>query len=131
MIKNMKKYFQIPVMIWLLLILIITTLIILQNQELVEIEKEYFLSKEGKSYGDIEIWKNIKETREKYLNTRYIIFNIIGFWTLLTFLLQIVGFKKDKNERFYKQTTIIFGLLSVVYLVVLLFVKIIPKGSII
>lgn len=127
----MYKYFQIPMTIWLLSILTLITVIVIQNQKLNQMNKEYLRSSENKSASDLTLWKNIKDIRKENVNLNKGLSNIVGFCTVLTFLLQIVGLKKGNKRKLYKWTSIVFGLLSVVYLCLLLFIKIIPIGPII
>jgi len=52
----------------------------------------------------------------------------LGIQTIMTFILQIIGYKKTEKKKLYERTSIIFGLLTLLFLVFQVMVEIVPTG---
>lgn len=126
--KSENRFWKTPILIWGLFLVLISIVVPVQNRQISNLDKEYWESAEGKNYGDIEIWKDLKKSRKLTVKTRLTLIHFLGFQTIATFLFQIIGYRKTNKKKTYQLTSTVFGLLSLTYLIFQFMVEIVPTG---
>tara|TARA_Y100000815_G_C13063286_1_gene395209 strand:+ start:61 stop:525 length:465 start_codon:yes stop_codon:yes gene_type:complete len=124
--KSESRFWKIPILVWGLFLVIISIAVPVQNRQINNLDKEYWESTEGKSYGDREIWKDLKNSRKLTVKIRLTLIHFLGFQTIATFLFQIIGYRKTNKKKTYQWTSTVFGLLSLTYLIFQFMVEIVP-----
>ncbi len=126
--KSDNKFWKTPILIWGLILSIIFIITPIQNRKVNSLDSQYWESVEGKSYGDREVWEELKNSQKQSVKVRMTLLHFLGIQTIMTFILQIIGYKKTEKKKLYQWTSIIFGLLTVLYLIFQVMVEIVPTG---
>lgn len=123
-----NRFWKTPILIWGLILSTFFVATNIQNTQVEHLDNQYWKSAEGKSYGDTEIWRELKESRKQEVKLRMTLLHFLGLQTIATFILQIFGYRKTEKKKLYGWTTIIFGTLTILYLIFQTLVEIVPTG---
>jgi F0F1-type ATP synthase membrane subunit a len=129
-LKTPKKYGVLCISLWILLL---AGLVIwrMRQDNLVQLrEKEYYESAGTKSYGDFEKSEALDEARDTLVLRNEKIIDWIGFQTLVTFILLLIGSYKTKHKR-YRQASWFFGFCLFCWILLKAMMGIIPPGGMI
>jgi len=126
--KSDNKLWKIPILIWGLIFSTIFIITPIQNRKVNSLDNQYWESVEDKSCGDREVWEELKNSRKQSVKVRMTLLYFLGIQTIMTFILQIIGYKKTEKKKLYERTSIIFGLLTLLFLVFQVMVEIVPTG---
>ena len=137
-IKSDHKYWLFSIPLWCLLIGAFLLWRNINDAKISQLDTSYWKSADDNKIkdstnwrGDENIWKRLEDSRmyvKKY-NTTFL--NSLLLQTFLTFLAQIIGYKKTTLKRTYKRTAITFGIIFAINLWLQLLLSVLPTGPII
>jgi len=130
-VKSTYKYLFVPTIILALSLIIFTTYITyIFPTENEKIEQRIIsINKEGETYpnGYSNLkWNQLKADKAKLYSFNRPSWELLGQQILITFVLQIIGYKKSDKKKIYKWTSVIFGILTIAYLFFELLIGIVP-----
>jgi hypothetical protein len=123
-IKSQKKYWQIPILIWSVLILTFIGWRTYSDTNYQKSENSYW-----EKTSNIEFNK-LNEIKDSIITNNMLFVNIIGFQTFITFVFQNIGFYKTDEKKTYKWTAIIFAILTLTSTILLILIGIVPSSGI-
>jgi len=123
-IKSQKKYWQIPILIWSVLILTFIGWRTYSDTNYQKLENSYW-----EKTSNIEFNK-LNEIKDSIITNNMLFVNIIGFQTFITFVFQNIGFYKTDEKKTYKWTAIIFAILTLTSTILLILIGIVPSSGI-
>lgn len=123
-IKSQKKYWQIPILIWSVLILTFIGWRTYSDTNYHKLENSYW-----KKTSIIEFNK-LNEIKDSIITNNMLFLNIIGFQTFITFVFQNIGFYKTDEKKTYKWTALIFAILTLTSTILLILIGIVPSSGI-
>ena len=126
-----EKKFLISILFWAILIVSLILLHHFNNDRIQRLERQYANSMVGKNYGDFQLWQSLEHQRSLTQQSNITWFRLLGLQTILTFIIQIVAYRKTKNKNAFWWTRTGFGLLTLIYFILELFAAIIPTGPLI
>lgn len=85
----------------------------------------------GRDYGDFKLWKDLNAQKNEIKRAALNFIRLLGFQTLLTLIIQIVGYYKTKRTNLFWWTQTAFILLTIAYLILELLLAITPSGPLI
>ncbi len=86
-------------------------------------------SKDTTNWRGDEIIYNDLITTKTYVKKHNVIFlNTIFLQTILTFIFQLIGFKRTSLKTMYKGTSIVFGIMLIINLWLAVLMEIVPTG---
>ena len=139
-IKSDTKYWLLSIPLWCLLIGIFLIWRNITDTNIKRLDTAYWKSADDNkikdstnSRGDENIYKRLEDSKAYFTKYNFTFFNSIFFQTILTFIIQLIGYKKtsSSSKTTYKWTSIIFGLLLLVNLFLEVLIAIVPTGPLI
>jgi hypothetical protein len=137
-IKSDNKYWLIPIPVW---IIFISSFLIwrgIYDKKIELLDYKYWKSAdynklidESNWRGDDDLWKKLEETRKYVQKYNMTFLHSIFLQTVVTFLLQLVGYRTTGKRRLYKVTSNIFGILTFIHFIIEIMIGIVPTGGII
>jgi len=126
-----EKKFLISILFWAILIVSLILLHHFNNDRIQRLERQYANSMVGKNYGDFQLWQSLEHQRSLTQQSNITWFRLLGLQTILTFIIQIVAYRKTKSKNAFWWTRTGFGLLTFIYFILELFAAIVPTGPLI
>ena len=126
--KSENKYWIISIPLWVILVIGFIYWRILSDRHIGQLENQYWKTTIGKGYGDYNLLTSLDESKVVSQERNSIFIYTIVLQTILTFITQIVGQKKT-NRKIYKWTKIVFGVLSILALLLIAMMGIVPTGG--
>jgi hypothetical protein len=81
--------------------------------------------------GDESIYKSLEDSKAYVKKYNFTFLNSIFFQTILTFITQLIGYRKTSTKATYKWTSIAFGIVLLINLCLELLMSIVPTGPLI
>jgi hypothetical protein len=130
-----KRYWLVTISIWVLL----TSSFFLwrrhNDNKISQLDNTYWKTAEDNRQKDPDnwrgnetVWNSLKVKKDYVKKYNQIFLNVIMLQTLLTFIAQIIGYKKTLLKRTYKLTSIMFGILLIFNFLLALLMAIVPTG---
>lgn len=126
--KSENRYWRTPIAIWGIFTISMIAGIMIHNHQVQRLEKAYWTSAEGKTSGDYELWKELEKSRKESVKLEATLIHFVTIQTIMTFILQILGFRQTDKKRLYGSTATIFGLLTITVLYLEAIRNIVPYG---
>jgi hypothetical protein len=126
-----EKKFLISILFWAILFVSFIVLHHINYVSIQRLERQYANSMVGKNYGDFQLWQNLEHERSRTLQSNRDWSRLLGIQTILTFIFQIVAYRKTRNKNAFWWTRTGFGLLTFIYFILELFAAIVPTGPLI
>ena len=130
LIKSHRR-FWISILVWSLLLVTVLFLKEVNHSIVEKHEKEYYTDMGSKSYGNHELWQKLKKQQTLIQLKNITMFRLLGFQTFLTFIVQIIGYRKTRNHNVFWWTGLAFGILTMLYFIFEFLMGVIPSGPII
>lgn len=137
-IKSDHKYWLLSIPLWTLLIGTFLLWRNINDSKIKRLDTAYWKSANDNKIKDQASWRgdeNIyKQSEEKkaYVKKYNVIFlNAIFFQTILTFIFQVIGYRKTSFKTGYRWTSFIFGIALLINLILELLISIVPTGPLI
>jgi len=129
-IRSDRK-FLISISFWVILLISFFFFKAINTEKLQRLQNNYYNSMNGKSYGDFKIWRDLETKKYQYRQITINLFRLLGGQTIIAFIMQIVAYRKTKKQNIFWWTSAIFGVVTVVYFILEVFLGIVPTGPLI
>ena len=126
-----KKYFLVTIPLWTILIVTLIYWRSYNDNKIDRIETSYWKSAENKIRGEDKLWEQLNKSKSIVQKDNMTFLQCILLQTILTFIFQVVGYRSTANKKVYKWTSIIFGILTLINLLLQLMIGIVPTGGIV
>ena len=123
--QSSKKYWLIPIIIWVILILLFIGFRMFMNIECEKMENLYW-----KNTSKIK-FDELNDLKDSIIENNMLLIKLIGFQTFITFIFQNIGFYKTEDKKTYKWTALIFAILTLICILTYLLIGIVPTSGII
>lgn len=130
-----KKYALVSISLWLFMISTFIVWRSYHDSEIRSLDTEYWKSADENkkvnpevSWGNEDLWKKLESERAYVIKYNMSAIHCIFWQTILTFLIQRIGYRETELKKLYKATTLVFGILTVVFLFIELMIAVIPGG---
>ncbi|PVD51807.1 hypothetical protein DC498_12180 [Terrimonas sp.] len=137
-VKSDHKYWLLSIPLWTLLIGTFLLWRNINDTKILRLDTAYWESandnkiKDSTNWrGDETIYKQLENKKAYVKKYNFIFLNSIFFQTLLTFIFQIIGYKKTIIKTTYRRTSIIFGIALLINLILELLMSVVPTGPLI
>jgi Na+/proline symporter len=125
-IKSEKKYWLLSIPLWALVFSSFILWRTNSDKHIQAMETEYWNEKKE----DNAKWDSLELAKKKAQKINMIFIYFIGLQTLITFICQIVG-QRQTEQKIYKWTKPIFGVLFIFIFLLIVMMGIVPAGGII
>ena len=133
LVRTDRRYWLVSIPLWTI---VISSFVLWRNfhdKKIDQIETEYWKSADANkklnpdnSSGDRIVWKELESSKDYVQKFNMIFLHSVFLQTILTFISQIIGYKKTNLKKTYKWTSIIFGVLTLLSLFLELMIAIVP-----
>ena len=123
--QSSKKYWLIPIIIWVILILLFIGFRMYMNIECEKLENLYWENTSKIKFDELN------DLKDSIIENNMLLIKLIGFQTFITFIFQNIGFYKTEHKKTYKWTALIFAILTLICILTYLLIGIVPTSGII
>ena len=136
--KSDNKYWLLSIPLWCLLIGAFLIWRNINDTNITRLDTAYWKSADNNKMkdstnwrGDESIYKNLEDNKTYVRKYNFTLLNSIFFQTFLTFITQLIGYRKTSSKTTYKWTSIIFGIILLLNLCLEVLMAIVPTGPMI
>jgi hypothetical protein len=133
--KTDKRYWLFPISFWVIFFLFFIIWRVTNDKSISRLNTEYWKSADYNKKnnpdswrGDERIYQKLKDAEAYVRKYNYTLLSSLFLQTILTFVLQVLGYKRTSLRKTYKWTGIVFGVLLVMSFVLFLLMSIVPTG---
>lgn len=137
-VKSDNKYWLLSIPLWCLLIGIFLIWRNITDTNIARLETAYWKSADNNKIKDSTNWRGDEgiykklEDKKTYLNKyNFNFLNSIFLQTIMTFIFQLIGYKRTSFKTTYRRTSIIFGMALLINLILEILISIVPTGPLI
>lgn len=137
-LKSDKKYWQLSIPFWCLLVGTFLVWRNINDTKITRLDTAYWKSandnkiKDSTNWrGDEGIYENLEDSKAYVKKYNVTFLNSIFIQTILTFISQLIGYKKTSSKTTYKWTSIIFGIVLIINLCLEVLMAVVPTGPLI
>ena len=136
-LKSDKRFFIGAIAIWTITVIFFLIYIFIlfppKNEILNNQEQKLFAKQIDKNYkyDDRDEWDSLQNQKTQLTRYNRLCFELVGLQTLITFILQIIGFRRTQLKKLYNRTVWLFGILTLVYLIIEGLIGIVPTSGIV
>lgn len=137
-IKTDHKYWLLSIPLWCLLIGAFLLWRNINDAQITRLDTAYWKSagdnriKDSTNWhGDETIYRQLEDKKGHIKKYNFSFLKSIFLQTALTFIFQVIGYKKTSTKTIYKRTSIVFGIALFLNLILELLISVVPIGPLI
>jgi len=137
-LKTDKRYWIVPIPLWTILVLFFILWKFKNDKVISQLDTAYWQSADYNKKinlenwrGDEKIYNKLEETKSYVRKYNNILLNSIFLQTILTFISQVIGYKRTSLKKTYKLTSTVFGVLLILNFFLFLLMAITPTGPLV
>jgi hypothetical protein len=133
--KSENKYWLLSIPLWCLLVGIFFAWRNISEEKIARLDTAYWKSaddnklKDSTSWrGDEAIYKNLEKSRANVKKYNSTFLNTIFLQSVLTFVAQVIGYRKTSLKAIYRWSSIIFGVIFLLNSILEVLLSVVPTG---